>query len=212
MVANKRSRLSPPARVNQLLDCAAEIIEEQGLSSFTMDALATHAGVSNRLIYKYFDTRLELLQALLKRGFERFSSGIADALVSAQSAEDAVTIVVTFNFVEARKRNSLNILRNQPEIMEVIAAAARNEVRKVGVFLVEKLAETYPLSRHQAEQLVTMASGASRAAAASRFNIKGRTEEELIRQVVRFILGGVESLLIEDGDDGAHATLSAQIC
>ena len=30
-----------------------------------MDRLATEAGVSNPLIYKYFDTRLQLLQELL---------------------------------------------------------------------------------------------------------------------------------------------------
>jgi AcrR family transcriptional regulator len=179
----------------QLLDCAAEIIQEQGLSSFTMESLATQAGVSNPLIYKYFDTRLELLQELLLREYERFSGGLAVALKSAQSYDDIVTIVVTANFDEARGGNILSILRNQPEIRTIIETAGRAEMRKVGVYLVEKMAETYPLTRRQAEQLVIMSSGASQAAAASRFNIGGGTESQLIAQTVRFIMGGLKSLL-----------------
>jgi AcrR family transcriptional regulator len=195
MKVKTRTRLSPEARRMQLLDCAAEIIQEQGLSSFTMESLATQAGVSNPLIYKYFDTRLELLQELLLREYERFSGGLAVALKSAQSYDDIVTIVVTANFDEARGGNILSILRNQPEIRTIIETAGRAEMRKVGVYLVEKMAETYPLTRRQAEQLVIMSSGASQAAAASRFNIGGGTESQLIAQTVRFIMGGLKSLL-----------------
>ena len=58
-----RRRLSPENRRNQLLDCARQVILEHGLSTLTMERLATQAGVSLPLIYKYFDTRLQLLQA-----------------------------------------------------------------------------------------------------------------------------------------------------
>jgi AcrR family transcriptional regulator len=201
MTVNKRTRLSPQARRMQLLDCAAEIIQELGLSNFTMDALASHAGVSNPLIYKYFDTRLELLQELLKREYDRFSSGGTESLQSARTYEDIVTVVVTMNFDEARKGNILRILAEQPDIRVVIEAGSRDQQRKVGVFLVERMAEAYPLTRKQAERLLIMASGASQAAAASRFNIRGRTESQLIAQTVRFIMGGLESLLAEGVSD-----------
>ena len=49
-----RRRLSPADRRNQLLDSARDIIVQQGLSTLTMEQLATEAGVSNPLIYKYF--------------------------------------------------------------------------------------------------------------------------------------------------------------
>jgi hypothetical protein len=42
-----------------------------------------------------------------------------------------------------------------------------------------------------------MSSGASQAAAASRFNIRGGTESQLIAQTVRFIMGGLASLFAE---------------
>ena len=62
MSSKKRTRLSPEGRRNQLLDSARDLLLQEGFSGFTMDALASEAGVSNPLIYKYFDTRLELLQ------------------------------------------------------------------------------------------------------------------------------------------------------
>ena len=56
MNSKKRIRLSPEGRRNQLLDSARDLIQDQGFSGFTMEALATAAGVSNPLVYKYFDT------------------------------------------------------------------------------------------------------------------------------------------------------------
>ena len=52
MSGKKRTRLSPEGRRNQLLDSARDLIQSQGISGFTMEALATEAGVSNPLVYK----------------------------------------------------------------------------------------------------------------------------------------------------------------
>ena len=70
MSSKKRTRLSPEGRRNQLLDSARDLLLQEGFSGFTMDALASEAGVSNPLIYKYFDTRLVLLQDLWEREYE----------------------------------------------------------------------------------------------------------------------------------------------
>jgi AcrR family transcriptional regulator len=78
MVVKKRTRLSAEDRRKHLLDCARDLIQESGVSGFTMEALATKADVSNPLVYKYFDTRLELLQELWTREYERFSTSIRE--------------------------------------------------------------------------------------------------------------------------------------
>ena len=80
MNQKKRTRLSPEDRRQQLLDSAREIVQDQGLSSLTMEALARHAGVSNPLVYKYFDARLSLLQELLAREHERFTTNVREKL------------------------------------------------------------------------------------------------------------------------------------
>ena len=70
MTQSVRRRLAPEERRNHLLDCARQIVLDQGLSTLTMERLASEAGVSNPLIYKYFDTRLQLLQELLIREYK----------------------------------------------------------------------------------------------------------------------------------------------
>jgi AcrR family transcriptional regulator len=45
MSGKKRTRLSPEARRDQLLDSARDLIQNQGFSGFTMEALASEAGL-----------------------------------------------------------------------------------------------------------------------------------------------------------------------
>jgi AcrR family transcriptional regulator len=198
MAVKKRTRLLPHARRMQLLDCAGDIIQEHGLSNFTMESLAKHAAVSNPLIYKYFDTRLKILQELLQREAVRYNKSLMAGLDKATSYEEIVTFVVTLDFEEAHKGKIRNILRNQPDIVVVIEEEEAALYNKVGRYLVTKMAETYPLTLRQAQHLVTMSSGASRAVAASRINKKGGAEKKLIETTVRYILGGVATLVSSD--------------
>ena len=95
MLKEKRLRLAPKERRNQLLDCARDIILSRGFSSLTMEAVAKEAEVSNPLIYKYFDTRLALLQELLGRELIRFYGEIKVKLEQAETYDDIVRIAVT---------------------------------------------------------------------------------------------------------------------
>ena len=49
-----RTRLSPSARTDQLLDVAKQMILSDGLQAFTMESLARTAAVSSPLVYNYF--------------------------------------------------------------------------------------------------------------------------------------------------------------
>ena len=69
-----------------------------------METLAKEAGVSNPLIYKYFDTRLALLQELLSREFNRFYGEMQRRIDKAGGYEKVVTIVVAVNFEQIAKR------------------------------------------------------------------------------------------------------------
>ncbi|MDB2312045.1 TetR/AcrR family transcriptional regulator [Luminiphilus sp.] len=81
----KRTRLSPEARQEHLLDCSAEIIVMESVSYFTMEGLAKCAGVSAPLIYNYFPNRIVLLQTLLKREYRRFSDRTFEAAKEANT-------------------------------------------------------------------------------------------------------------------------------
>ena len=93
-----RRRLSPEDRRNQLLDCARQIILDHGLSILTMERLATEAGVSNPLIYKYFDTRLQMLQVLLIREYKAFRKSFVRTNPSDGNYRTALRSYVDVNF------------------------------------------------------------------------------------------------------------------
>ena len=60
-------------------------------------------------------------------------------------------------------------------------------------FLIKTLADEFPVTKAQAEQLVVLASGASQTAAAH-YNRYGGDRETMITSTVRFIYGGIHAL------------------
>ena len=61
MKTEPRTRLTPAARTDQLLDTSKQMIKENGLQAFTMESLARTANVSSPLVYNYFANRQALL-------------------------------------------------------------------------------------------------------------------------------------------------------
>jgi len=192
MNKKKRTRLAPQARRTQILDAAATIIGQHGLSGFTMDALAREAGVSNPLVYQYFSSRRVLLEELLELEFDRYRDDLLERLNSARSFEDIVRVFVAKNFDEADRGSVVQILQSQPDIQKSIDKKVKQRERRLAKFLVSQLADTFTLTRAQAESMAIMGSGAS-VAAAERVRRSGCNREDLIDDTVSFIVGGIES-------------------
>ena len=192
MNSKKRIRLSPEGRRNQLLDSARDLIQNQGFSGFTMEALATEAGVSNPLVYKYFDTRLELLQELWTREYERYNRNVREQLTKAENFEDIVRLFVNLNFTELSLGEITHILGSQPELREVTKAKQKSNQRGTGLFLVNTVEEMYHLTPSQATHLVVLASGAS-IEAARHYARYGGSRKKMVEDTVSFILNGVEA-------------------
>jgi AcrR family transcriptional regulator len=53
----RRARLDPEARRAQLVETARELLEQQGLDTMSIEAVADAAGVSRSLVYAYFGDR-----------------------------------------------------------------------------------------------------------------------------------------------------------
>ena len=192
MNGKKRIRLSPEGRRNQLLDSARDLIQAQGFSGFTMEALATEAGVSNPLVYKYFDTRLELLQELWTREYERYNRNVREQLTKAENFEDIVRLFVNLNFTELSLGEITHILGSQPELREVTKAKQKSNQRGTGLFLVNTVEEMYHLTPSQATHLVVLASGAS-IEAARHYARYGGSRKKMVEDTVNFILNGAEA-------------------
>ncbi len=135
-----RTRLTPEARQDQLLDTAQAMVIEQGLQSFTMEGLAKAAGVSAPLVYNYFPNRQDLLQALLKREYRRYVDNIVQASGAAEDFKDLVRVAVTSNFDHQAPGNLLPMLLSQPEISIAVQAEQTRDRRKSATFLVRRAA------------------------------------------------------------------------
>lgn len=70
-----RTKLSQPrsaARLDGLLDAAAQIVDEHGYASLTTAMVADRAGASIGTLYRYFPDRIALMRALRDRELQRF--------------------------------------------------------------------------------------------------------------------------------------------
>ena len=190
MTQSVRRRLSPEDRRNQILDCARQVILEHGLSTLTMERLAAQAGVSLPLIYKYFDTRLQLLQTLLIREYKAFRKSFVAAKTTPGSYRDALRGYVDVNFRQFSDGDILGILLGQADVRKVVDDRARS---RSAPFFIKELANEFAIPPRLAEKIVVMASGAS-IAAAEHYNRVGGDRDAQIDQTVTFILGGIEVL------------------
>ena len=77
------SRLSAPARREQILDVALEVFGQAGYHGASMNDVADAAGVTKPVLYQHFDSKRELFRALLEEVGNRLLSAIAKATADA---------------------------------------------------------------------------------------------------------------------------------
>ena len=189
----KRTRLSPHKRRMQLLDSAAAIILERGMSSLTMESVAVKANVSNPLIYKYFDSRIALLRELLIREYKVYIDDNEAEITKHDDFQDAIYGIVKNNFDEFEKYDILNILKSQPDVRGAAVDFEEEEVLRIGRIIIKLVLKSYDISEENAILAVIMGSGASKDAA-ERYRNFGGDKEKMIGSVIQFINGGVERL------------------
>ena len=193
MNAKTRTRLSPAARTDQLLDTSKRMIETDGLQSFSMESLARTANVSSPLVYNYFSSRQDLLQTLLEREHKAIAEKLISAVNKTTNFEQVIRIFITINFDHHAAGNILPVLQSQPEIASSIKQLRKKNGKLTAQYLVENTAKTYKLNIEQAQLAVTMSSGASIAAAD--WAAMNRSERErTIDMALKYIKAGIEAL------------------
>ena len=196
MSAKQRTRLSPAARTDQLLNVAKKMIVSDGLQSFRMESLARMAEVSSPLVYNYFSSRQALLRALLEREYRESSNALFYEVVNATSFEDVIRVFIASNFEHHAPGNILPVLLSQPDIADTISEMRSEQRKRTATYLVENSAKTYKLSIEQAQLAITMSSGAS--VAAAEWVAMNQLDRELaIDMALAYIKSGMEALSAE---------------
>ena len=73
-----------------ILDCAAKLVADEGVSAVTMERLGIEAGISKALVYNYFPSVTELLQTLLTREYRHLRRAQLKVAERAETLEQMV--------------------------------------------------------------------------------------------------------------------------
>ncbi len=190
--SRRRTRLSPEARREQILDAANQSILKNGLGQLSLKKLAVDAGVSEPLLFHYFSSRLELLQQLLERDFTRSIGSLNAALDRAESLTEILRIYVTSNYDRCDENSVIDILLAETDIASAIEEQRTVNARHREKLLIQTISEHLGIRRKKAAMIALMASAASMSAA--RFAHENKVgREEAIETVIEFVTAGFES-------------------
>lgn len=135
----KRTRLAPEVRRSQILDEAARLILEEGLSAVSMERLGRESAVSKALVYNYFPSREVLLAALLQREQSDLDSRGAKMALEAQSYEELIRQTTRVYLEHTKARGALiQALLADPSVLRLMAAdTAAAQERTIRYFVRE---------------------------------------------------------------------------
>jgi AcrR family transcriptional regulator len=74
----RRTRLTAPARREQLLDVTTEIVGEEGFQGVSVQSVARRAGISRPIVYEHFGDLHGLLEALVEREMARALAQVSE--------------------------------------------------------------------------------------------------------------------------------------
>jgi AcrR family transcriptional regulator len=83
--------LSPQSRHESILAAATRLFYERGYQAVTMDDIGAEVGITSTAVYKYFDSKAELLNAVIARASEPLSLGLSQALAAASTPAEGLS-------------------------------------------------------------------------------------------------------------------------
>lgn len=123
-----------PGRRNkrdQILRVAAKLFAERGASQVTMDEIASAVPASKMTIYHHFRTKDELIDEVIRQVFERGVNEFSRLVQDAQSFEQAIERVSSFDFTGLDGYSHaflLDLAESYPQKARDLVEAYKNEV------------------------------------------------------------------------------------
>lgn len=99
-----------PGTRDRILEAAFSAVATHGLSRLTVDDVARLARLSRQTVYRYFDSKDALIQALVYREEETFIEGVRAAHARHDRLEDAMREAILFCLTAAREHPLLDRL------------------------------------------------------------------------------------------------------
>jgi AcrR family transcriptional regulator len=193
IVKKKRTRLSPEVRKDLILDHAAVIVANEGVSSLSMERVGKEAGISKSLVYAYFPTLKEMLQTLLKREYQRLRMLQDAAAQSAETFEQLIRRVTTtyLSYMEDRGLilDRLTAEPNLTDMNDPTEYSRQSAVRH----LAKIVSDSFDIDIEIALPAVDISFGMP--AAAGHYLIRNDVSRQTIEDItVAMLIGSVEAL------------------
>ena len=118
-----------------LLDAAASLLAERGTTAVTARDIARRAGLSDGVLYNYFEDKPELVLAALTRSFEQLAAELYDALPEPGTGEIADALL------QAARALLRFHERSWPMIASVVADPALMRAFVVAIHAPDRYAE-----------------------------------------------------------------------
>lgn len=184
--------MNPADRETVILQCAATIVAEEGVSAVTMDRVAQELGVSRSLIYVYFQNSTILLQQLYLR--ETLALRKRQRKESAQIAEFEEYIhCLTRLFLEnvAEKGDFMIKLMHEPSITDVVQSDFFEARKAGGQAIADRICRKHAIPVSVAATIADIAMGLT-ARAGDHIQRFGLPLPDSIDITVAMILGSIE--------------------
>lgn len=113
----------------RILDAALRLFSQHGYDETSVAALARSADVSKGLVYHYFDTKRDVLEAVMARGSERLEAALDRVGSGSSGAPPAAAVMEILGMVaeDLPWWRLLFRLRMQPELGREIGLTSRGE-------------------------------------------------------------------------------------
>lgn len=200
----KRRRLAPEVRRDLILDAAARIVSEEGVSPVSMERIGREAGVSKALVYSYFLNRNELLSALLLREYPAFQRIPAASAAGAQGFE-AIIRSTTRAYLDhvAEKGVLIQRLMNEPAVAKAVAEEQLHGREATSRYFGQQMARAFAIDQDEAAIVSDILMGLTGAAGNYMFRT-GEDIEKLTELVVRMIMAAVREVAAPDRSGSLH--------
>ena len=144
MAETKKRRLSPEIRRAEILRAAAQSFRTHGLRGSTVDDIAFTAGVSVGLLYRFFASKTEIIQAIIAEDIEKQLAQTATLLAGA--AQDPELLVRRLSSHLAEDQIDREHFALQLEISAEVCRSPelRAFMREKRLELIDALAKTLP--------------------------------------------------------------------
>ena len=160
-----RSRLSPEARREQLLDAAAALVAGEGIGSVSIKRVARDVGVSEALAFTYFNSRAELLAAVARRELTAMETYQRAEIERGHSAGSRVRLSTIAYLRQIEERGSiLHVLLSAPEVRLLLRPQRQSRRARNGVVVSTRLSDRYGVPADLAYGATQALSAASRRA------------------------------------------------